>query len=228
MRQAHSLGLAVVILLCLGWSASAAAGTVAVISRFAITRDGQPFFEDTFSGEHASLATPRAVGGLSTEYVVVGAIPDGSAVNGKLSMNSADGSPSATADGRGRRQTGARLMTNSDPQNTSAGLKRVHTFSLSALFDFVVPGGPVEGYGIRVGDGDGSRKPAHVVSLFVFRNATNGLVVRFLHQDFEAGKQYVIEEPAIDPGAGDQNPAGAVARGPQEERGDGAIPVLEE
>jgi len=25
-----------------------------------------------------------------------------------------------------------------------------------------------------------------------------------IHQDFEAGKQYVVEEPVIDPGAGDQ------------------------
>jgi hypothetical protein len=75
---------------------------------------------------------------------------------------------------------------------------------MSWLFEFVVPGGPVEGYGIRFGNGAGSRKVSHVVSLFVFRNGTNALVLRFLHQDFEAGKQYVIEEPAIEPGAGDQ------------------------
>ena len=175
-----------------------------MISRFTITRDDQVVLEDTFSGQAASLSMPRMVNGQATEYVVSGFIPDGSVVNGKLSLRSADGIQSATADGRGRRTTAVRLMTNNDPQNVGAGLKSGSTFSMSGLFDFVVPGAPVEGYGIRFGDGGGSRKPAHVVSLFVFRNETNGLVLRFLHQDFEAGKQYVVEEPAIDPGAGDQ------------------------
>jgi len=41
----------------------AGAGTIAVISRFTITRDGQTFFDDTFSGEHASPTTPCPPGG---------------------------------------------------------------------------------------------------------------------------------------------------------------------
>jgi hypothetical protein len=198
------VGLVTAVLLLLGWVAQAAAGTVAVISRFTITRDGQPFFDDTFSGERASLAVPRPAGGQPTEYSVIGAVPDGSAVNGKLSLNSANGAQNATADGQGRLITAVRLMTNADPQNVTAGLKTGHTFSMSALFDVVVPGGPVEGYGIRFGDGADSRNPAHVVSLFVFRNKANGMVVRFLHQDFEARKQYVIEDPPINSTAGDQ------------------------
>lgn len=193
-----------VLFLVPAWIVPAAAGTVAMISRFTIIRDGQVILDDTFAGQAASLATPRMVDGQATEYSVSGFIPDGSAANGKLSLRSADGSQSATADGRGRRNTAARLMTNSDPQNPRAGLKSGSTFSMSGLFEFVVPGGPVDGYGIRFGDGAGSRKASHVVSLFVFRNETNALVLRFLHQDFEAGKQYVIDEPAIDPGAGDQ------------------------
>lgn len=177
---------------------------IAMISRFTITRDGQVLLDDTFSGQAASLTTPRMVDGQFTEYFVSGFIPDGSAANGKLSLRSADGIQSATADGFGRRNTAVRLLTNNDPQNLRAGLKSGSTFSMSGLFEFVVPGDTVEGYGIRFGDGAGTRKPAHVVSLFVFRNKTNDLVLRFLHQDFEGGKQYVIEEAPIDPGAGDQ------------------------
>lgn len=204
MRTSYALGLALAFLMVAEGSVPTAASTVAFISRFAITRDGQPFFDDTFSGEHVSLATPRSAGGQAAAYFVFGAIPDGSAVNGKLSLSTANGSLSATADGQGRRQTGARLMTNSDPKNAGAGLKSGFTFSMSGLFDFVVPGGPVEGYGIRFADFAGSRKAAHVVSLFVFRNKVSGPIVRFLHQDFEAGKQYVIADPPIDPAAGDQ------------------------
>ena len=198
------LGLVTAILLVLEWSVPAEAGTVAIISRFTITRDGQPFFDDTFTGSYASLATPRMAGGQPTEYVVVGSVPDGSAVNGKLSLNSANGTRSATADGRARQTTSVRLMTNNDPQNATAGLKSGFTFSMSGLFDLVVPGGPVEGYGIRFADFDPSRKAAHVISLFVFRNESNALVVRFLHQDFDRGRQYVVEEPSIDPTMGDQ------------------------
>jgi hypothetical protein len=192
------------LFLVLGWMAPAAASTVAMISRFTVIRDGQVILDDTFAGQAASLTTPRMVDGQATEYVVIGFIPDGSAAKGKLSLRSADGNQSATADGRGRRSTVVQLMTNDDPGNTGTGLKSGSTFSMSGLFDFVVPGGPVEGYGIRFGNGAGPRRPSHVVSLFVFRNETNALVLRFLHQDFEAGKQYVVEEPAIDAGAGDQ------------------------
>jgi hypothetical protein len=144
------------------------------------------------------------VEGQAVEYFISGFIPDGSTVNSKLALRSADGNYSATADGRGRRNTAAQLMTNNDPKNAGAGLKIGATFSMSGLFEFVVPGGPVEGYGIRFGNGAGGRKASHVVSLFVFRNEANALVLRFLHQDFEAGKQYVIEESAIDAGAGEQ------------------------
>jgi len=175
-----------------------------MISRFTIVRDGKVILDDKFSGQGASLVTPRMVDGQAAEYAVSGFIPDGSAVNGKLALRSADGTNSATADGHGRRTTAAQLMTNDDPGNAGTGLKSGATFSISGLFDFVVPGGPVEGYGIRFGDRTGSRRGSHVVSLFVFRNEANALVLRFLHQDFEARKQYVIEEPAINPGAGDQ------------------------
>lgn len=182
----------------------AAATTVATISRFSLVRDGQVILDDAFAGQAASLATPRMVDGQATEYFVSGFIPDDSAGNGKLSLRSADGSQSATADGYGRRSTVVQLMTNDDPGNAGRGLKSGSTFSMSGLFDFVVPGGPIEGYGIRFGNGAGARRASHVVSLFVFRNEANALVLRFLHQDFEARRQYVVEEPAIDAGAGDQ------------------------
>ena len=192
------------LLLVLGGIGPAAATTVATISRFTVIRDGQVILDDTFAGQAASLATPRMVDGQVTEYFVSGFIPDASARNGKLSLRSADGIQGATADGYGRRSTVALLMTNADPRNPGTGLKSVSTFSMSGLFDFVVPGGPVEGYGIRFGNGAGGRKASHVVSLFVFRSETNALVLRFLHQDFEARKQHVIEEPPIDAGAGEQ------------------------
>jgi hypothetical protein len=122
-----------------------------MIGRFTIIRDGQVLLDDTFSGQAASMAMPRMVDGQATEYSVSGFVPDGSAVNGKLSLRSADGSPGATADGRGRRNTSVRLMTNNDPQNPRAGLKSGSTYSMSGLFELVAPGGPVEGYGIRFG-----------------------------------------------------------------------------
>jgi hypothetical protein len=195
--------LAAAIVLALG-SQPAAGSTIAVLDRFAITRDGQPFFADAFSGEQASVLTPRLAGGQRTEYSVMGTIRDRSAATGRFSLHSADGSLSATADGRGRRQVGAMLQTSSDSGNTRAGLKRGIAFAMSGLFDFVVPGGAVEGYGIRFGDIGSGRKAMHVVSIFVFRNEANGPVIRFLHQDFESGKQYVVEDAPTEGEAGDQ------------------------
>jgi len=182
----------------------AAASTIALISRFAITRDDQPYFEDTFSGAQASVLAPRLADGQRTEYAVIGFIPDGSAASGRLALSSANGSLSSTADRRGRRQTGVRLMTDADPRNARAGLKRGFTFSMSGLFDFVTPGGPVEGYGIRFADISDGRQAAHVANLFVFKNEAGALVVRFLHQDFAGGKQHVLEDAPIEPGAGEQ------------------------
>jgi len=48
------------------------------------------------------------------------------------------------------------------------------------------------------------RHAAYVVSVFVFRNEADGLVVRFIHQDFQAGKQLVIDDVPIDSTGGDQ------------------------
>ena len=191
-------------LLVLGWVTSAEASTIAVITRFTLTRDGQVLLDDTFSGPAASLAEPRMVDGQATGYSVSGFIPDGSARDGRLSLRSADGTLSATADGRRRRITSAWLMTNGDPQNAGAGLKVGSTFALSAVFDLVAPGGSVEGYGIGLGAGAGPRRAGHVVSLFVFRNEGGDVVLRFFHQDFEAHRQHVIAEPPLDVTAGDQ------------------------
>ncbi|HUM16650.1 MAG TPA: hypothetical protein VL086_13230 [Candidatus Nitrosotalea sp.] len=204
MRRPFWLSLATLLLITLGGAGPTEAATTAFISRFTITRDGQPFFDDTFSGESASLATPRLAGGEPTAYFVVGSIPDGSVVHGRLSVRSANGALSATADGEPRRQAGARLLTNNDPKNARAGLKSGFIFSMSALFEFVVPGGPVEGYGIRFGDFGSGHKPAHVIHLFVYRNEADGLVIRYLLQDFAAGTKTIVEDVPVSPAAGDQ------------------------
>jgi hypothetical protein len=203
-RRGAALALSSGLWLLLAWAPPAAAEMIAYISRFAVVRDGKPYLDDTFAGEAASLAAPRMVGGEPTTYFVFGFVPDGSVTGGKLTLDVANGAPSSTADGKGRRQLGARLMTNGDPKNPGRGLKRGVSFSASGLFDLVIPRTPVSGYGIRFNDLFGEHKGVNLASLFVFRDGTNQIVIRFLHQDFAAGKQYVVDEPAIDPAAGDQ------------------------
>jgi len=180
------------------------ATTVAAIHEFTITRDGAPFFEDSFSGAQQPPAAPAFADGTAGSYLVGGKLAPESEAGGKLSMSSADGALGAIASGEGRRTLSLRLMSNADPKLPKLGLKSSHTFSMAAVFDLVPPGGPVEGYGIRFADAAPGKPADAVAALFVYRNEGDALVVRFLSQNFVAKSQTVIADVAIDASQGDQ------------------------
>jgi hypothetical protein len=181
-----------------------AAHEIAVIDRFTVVRSGKPFFEDTFTAPTEPPQERINSDGSPAKFLILGVLAKGSESGGKLTLHASDGSLGKTAGGAGRHTLQVRLVSDSDPKKLTDGLKSQYTFTVSGLFDYSIPQEPVEGYGLQLEDFTGPRKATDVVQLFVFRDESGSLVVRFLSQDFTDGAIRVIADAPIDPAGGNQ------------------------
>jgi len=195
--------------LCLASATHAAYATViTAIDTFDIVRNGAAFFSDSFTDGAAPPSAPNFSGGAAASYFVNGTFPNGAETGGKLQMNSTLGDVFFNAPGVERRSQSATLVTNIDPANTAAGLKRNHTFSVSAIFDLSAASlsAPLDNFGVVVLDravglgilGD------EQLQMDVSRRPNGEVFVRFLRQDFTADTITVLAQQLIDFALGDQ------------------------
>jgi hypothetical protein len=182
--------------------ASAPAGAVStVLYDFIVTKEGAPFFLDSFTDGLVPPAAPNFASGNSTSYYVGGSYPVGSETGGHLAVNSAFGSAGSSADNVPSQTQRATLLGNADPNNTINGLKPNHTFTVSALVDIELASGSGS-VGVRFSDR--LVNPNNTSSLREFVSvdlvpSTNS--VRLRRQDFVADKVFNISSIAVPAGA---------------------------
>lgn len=174
------------------------------IDKFEVTKNGTTFFLDEFSNGIAPPSAPNfSISGNTANYSVHGNF-SGSEQGGKVELSSSRAAPSANAAGASSIVQRARLLSNNDPTNLTAGLKSNSLFSVTGVFDFVAPviGGGIYGnYGIRLSDIDGPLPAADAVDLWVRSNNAGQALVRLRNSDFIADTVSTIEEillPASD------------------------------
>jgi len=177
---------------CLVPASSALAGTTALVDRLAIDRDGKPYFADSFTTSGPPLNAPSLADGTPVEYQAGGKLGHGAEGGGKLRLNADEGAYNPTPDGQGRRTVFVRLLTNGDNAKDTAGLKRAVAFEARALFDFVAPEKPIDGYGLRLTNLGAPDETPQIVNLFLFRDQAGRLVLRLLEQNFQAHVQNIV------------------------------------
>jgi hypothetical protein len=225
-RFARRLGGAVGIAGCILLPVQAS--MVTAIDEFVITRSAIPaggvlgpgvFYLDVFNDGAEPASGGNFFNGVAGTYALNGSFPDGAEANGKLRLDSSLGGPFINAAGVGRIQQLTTLQTDIDP-STSAGLKQAfHTFSVSGVFDLVLPPAIADGYGIYVNDGGPSGR-TESIDLMVRREEDNSLVIRFQEQDFLNGAIHTLERDTL------QIPAGATQVELRLERDDLATDAL--
>lgn len=143
------------------------------ISNFTVLRDGGTMFTDSFTTTPPNA--PNFGNGSAASYT----LPAGSfspAVNGKLHLNSASAtiSPAVST----RLGVAAHLNSNTDPANTSIGLKPGHSFEVSAVWDATAPADAKEAYFIELSDWQKGVCDA-CIRLGVVKNADGTVEVQF-------------------------------------------------
>ena len=161
---------------------------VASIDQFGIDKNGTSYFTDNFSNG----TTPSQ----ESRYAVFGSFPNGAESGGMLTLNSAWGDLTATAQGQPRQ---ALTTTYLSPFST-AGLTVNDTIDVFALFSLVVPAGPmINGYGVQVRNSTNDLQ----AELYVQYNPNfGGDVIRFLGQDFTNGTITTLGFVALAPPSG--------------------------
>lgn len=175
-------------------SGPAQATAVTAIDAFTIVRSGVAapaevydgrtvFYRDGFGDGSVPPAGGAFFNGSAGTYNVLGSYAPGAEAAGRLALNSALGGPFVNAAGGGRTLQRSTLLTDVDAA-TPAGLKQAfHTFAVYGLFGLASPPVPGDGYGIALADG--SALPATTsLDLFVRREGSGAVVVRFQEQDF--------------------------------------------
>lgn len=153
------------------------------IDNFKVIKNNTLFFEDTFSDGRPPPSAPNFPSGTAASYSVFGTF--GPESGGKLTIDSSGaavvGSVVPTSSFFAQR---ARLLTNTDSSNLSLGLKIDDTFSVTGIFDLVVPPeGRLTGYAIELTDRSSSSVGNDSIRLHVRRIGSNAATVSFAHAD---------------------------------------------
>ena len=135
----------------LGGTAADEASYQFVMDNFRITRNGNLFFEDTFSDGLSPPNSPNFGDGVTPHtYGLTGAFQE---ADGKLIIDSSDAS-TVLSIGTPDPFIGniATVRSNIDPANLARGLKSDDDFVVEGVFDLIIPDSPRETYGIRLSD----------------------------------------------------------------------------
>jgi hypothetical protein len=173
------------------------------INDFSISRNGALFFQDSFSDGNEPPSAPNFPNGTAASYVVRGTIPSTAESGGRLQIDSANGELSTNAIELARIETRARLLTNVDSTNLTAGLKSDDTLSLRGLFSLTAPTGVFNPqYSVRFTDAaTGSVHQSAQVQV-LFRSLTGQTEIRFIWQDFDANTITVLGSESFAPPSG--------------------------
>lgn len=181
-------------LLSAGLWAGTAQAVVVSIDDFKITRNGLPFFEDTFSDGAPPPSAPHFALGAPASYGTFGTFPAGSESGGRLLLDSANGGATVNAAGQTRLALRATLFTNADSNDLATGLKNDDVLSMSGEFSLTSPTGPlINGYGIAFSDRAppiGLQQAAQL--LVVFNPNTGNVEIQYALQDFAGGMNTLL------------------------------------
>jgi pimeloyl-ACP methyl ester carboxylesterase len=168
------------------------------IDNFKIIKNGNLFFEDTFSDGSPPPSAPNFPNGNPASYIVSRTV--GPESGGKLTIDSAGATAVGSITGVGAfvfQQ--AVLSTSTDSSNLALGLKIDDTFSVTGLFDLVTPGfAASEGYGISLTDRVGASSGNDDLRLEVRRNAAGSVRVAFIHADATANTFTILATAIIE------------------------------
>lgn len=190
--QATGVGIAL-----LG-SASAHAVT-GVIYDFIVTKNGNPYFLDSFADNVAPPSAPTYANGTTANYLVGGTF--GAEAGGQLTLDSAKGSIGNNASGDSTQTQRATLLSNNDPLQPTRGLKPGDTFTVSALVDIGLSSGSGS-IAVRLSDRAPNANNTGPVSEFVsveFIPTTS--TIRMRRQDFVARSVTDVASLAVPTGA---------------------------
>jgi len=147
------------------------------VDDLSLVRNGTEFYNDTFS--EAPPASPLPLT-LSTPIVYFTNGSTWSESNGQAILSSTGLAPTNT--GTGNYEVYAILNTNTDPTNTTMGLKEVQSFTVSATFDLTAAT-PGTSYGVQLNDGTSTQVPDQIVSLYVHGQTDGSTVVELVQSD---------------------------------------------
>jgi hypothetical protein len=196
MMQRHSIRGALVLAAVVGSSwALPGHAFVAYIDQFTVTKNGAAFFTDDFSNGIAPTAPTSPAGNgffangtTPANYSVLGS--PGPESGGKLAMDSDLGAFSPASDGSTRYRNLVTLQTDTNNLDTTLGLKSNHTFSVTGLFDLVVPSYARSTYGIALlntfGGSPGNPANGQVWSVAVGKDGAGQDRVSLIRQDYTA------------------------------------------
>lgn len=164
-------------------AAAPASAITTTLYDFIVTRNGAPFFRDSFADGLAPPSAPNFANNTAAEYFVGGSFPVGSESGGQLTVSSLNGFVATNALGEPSRTQRATLITSNNPLNTN-GLKPIHVFTASALVDVASASGPGS-FAVRLTDRQQNPQGAWSVSSFAAIEFVPGAqIVRLRTQDF--------------------------------------------
>src|SRR5215471_994547 len=166
------------------------------IDEFKVVKTGtNPFtFDHTFTGN-----TPPA----APSYFVTGTFPsDGTGPGAALDGNNA-GFGTGSPPGDPFFGQYATLNTNIDPANTTSGLKDNSSFTVSGVFDLILPQEDRNEYGIRLSDRTANQAGDSTVELRVTRDPGGIERVQLREIDFSSHLSTVLQSFTLNPGSHD-------------------------
>ena len=170
------------------------AATIVLIDDFSIVKNGNTLFHDTFDNNIA----PPDNGGNSQSYGVLGG-PLGPETGGKLTLVAANGENVTRPDVGAMTRQGARVLTNIDPTQPTNGLRIDDLFSVTGIFDLVIPESVRERYGVRLSDVNSSVLN-NSIGISVMRTSSSLVEVVLHHYDQTAFTFTDIATFTLDPG----------------------------
>ena len=168
------------------------------IDEFSVIKNGNVMFIDSFDDGDPPPDAPDFENGNPAEYFVRGTM--GPETGSILALDSSGTVPRVSPLGEPVLFQGATLLTSMDESDLDRGLKIDDTFSVSGVFDLVVPSVPQTLYGVRFTDGIETNTPIgnDFAELSVHRTAANDLRVLFRDVDFELGAVTIVDSVPLE------------------------------
>lgn len=163
------------------------------ISDFKVVRNGATFFEDTFSDGSPPPVAPNSSDGSTNSYGGRGSF--GPETGNKLTIDST-GLTNSEDPSRLVQRAVLKTDTSSDP---NIGLKSNHTFSVTGLFDLVVPQTTAEWYFIELRDSTSTIDGTESVKVGVRRVSATSAAVMFRRKNKETLQVTTIDQVDLDP-----------------------------
>lgn len=151
------------------------------VDNFSVVKNGALLFNDPFSDGVPPPNAPNFANGTPASYSVLGTLDE---AGGKVNLDTAGAATTPGIGGPGLFfiERGL-LLTNIDPTNLALGLKNNSTFSVTGVFDLVVPRPNQEYYGVRFADFATNVQGNDLLDLAVRRGGDGIARVQFFRLD---------------------------------------------